>query len=95
MVTIKKGGEIMDVNEIINTLHTLSNESIQAITKEATKVIDTRKQNRAKELWGNVVAAINKYEDEIGLIKITFPDGCNMGYINDSEVPGVFYTQYM
>ncbi len=84
----------MDVNEIISTLHTLSNESLQAITKEADKVVNIRKQNRAKELWGNIVAAINKYEEVIGPIKITFPDGCNMGNINDLEVPGVVYTEY-
>lgn len=40
-------------------------EDIEKYIQLANVELQKRKDNRAKELWGNVIAAINKYEKEV------------------------------
>ena len=51
-------------------LEKLSNEELEKIYVKIQKEIEKRKDQRKKELWGNVVSAIKKYHNEIGDIEI-------------------------
>lgn len=55
-------------------LENASAEELQEIVKTVNTVMDKRADNRRKELWGNVVAAIRKYEQEVGEIDIEDED---------------------
>lgn len=46
-------------------LEKLTNDELRAFQRSAADIISKRQERRKKELWGNVVAAIHKYQDEM------------------------------
>lgn len=44
-------------------LEKLTNDELRALQQSAADIISKRAELRRKELWGNVVAAIQKYQD--------------------------------
>lgn len=67
-------------------LEKLTNDELRALQARAGEVISSRQETRKKELWGNMVAAIKKYESEIG--QIVF-DGADYDYTwYDMDEPG-------
>lgn len=60
-------------------LETLETAELENAIKQAYKIIERRKENRQKELWGNVAAALRKYESEFG--EITTDDGDRDGVV--------------
>lgn len=71
-------------------LETLETAELEKAIKQAYQIIERRKENRKKELWGNVVAAVRKYESEFG--EITTDDGDRDGLIctDHLDTPGFF-----
>lgn len=59
-----------ELQQILSRLDTLTPDEQQVVTDYIIKQQAERKALRKKELWGNVVAAINKYEKEIECISI-------------------------
>lgn len=62
------------LGDVINQLHGMTNGQLKEVVKAVEEITEKRQENRRKELWGNVVAAIAKYESEIG--QINFYCGC-------------------
>lgn len=72
-------------------------EELKALIQEAQQEINNRHESRRKELWGNIVSAIKKYEEEIGDIQVIIP---KLDYdddpffcldsVHDLVVPGEF-----
>lgn len=56
----------MEENEFKVVFSGLKTEDLKEYIRLANEELSTRKANRAKELWGNVVKAINKYQEEVG-----------------------------
>lgn len=47
---------------------TMDTEKLEEAIQLAYEIIESRKEDRKKDLWGNVVGAIKKYQAEIGPI---------------------------
>lgn len=60
-------------------LETMENTELEEAIRLAYQIIERRKETRKKELWGNVAAALRKYESEFG--DITTDDGDRDGVI--------------
>lgn len=69
----------------------LSTEDIEKYIQLAEEEIYKRKEKRKKELWGNVIASLRKYEDEIGAIFVDNGDGEDFTITSDIERLGMFY----
>lgn len=54
----------------------LRTEDIEKYIQLANAELEERRANRAKELWGNVIAAINKYEKETKDSILFITDSC-------------------
>jgi len=48
----------------------LSNDELRQVMNMIDELKTGRENQRRKELWGNVIAAISKYEDEMGQISV-------------------------
>lgn len=55
----------MTKQEMETMLSTMSNEELDMVKRMAELEKDERLFNRRNELWGNVVAAIKKYKEQI------------------------------
>lgn len=76
------------LTHIVKGLPYLTTSDLQ-ILKDAINDLETgRREQRRKELWGNVVAAINKYQSEIGPINVITPcGGCDIiGLLDIGEI---------
>lgn len=82
-----------DTRQIINRLINMPPAELQEVTKAIDKITNDRIIKRRKELWGNVVAAIRKYETEIEDIEI---DGISENGVPrvDTDNPGIIYIAY-
>lgn len=54
----------------------LQTEDIEEYIQLANAELEERRSNRAKELWNNVIAAINKYEKETADSILFITDHC-------------------
>ena len=57
-----------ELQEILARLEKLTPEEQEAVRAHAQQCIARRFEQRKKELWGNVIAAMQKYEAEIETI---------------------------
>lgn len=57
-----------DVDLVKHQMEKMDADQLRSIMQYANSINDRRNQQRKKELWGNVKAAIAKYESEIGQI---------------------------
>lgn len=58
--------DLREITAIKHTLERMDNSEIEQIVQYANTIKTDRKEQRKKELWGNVVAAMTKYEEETG-----------------------------
>lgn len=71
-------------------LATMTTDELRDVIQWASEYIDKQQNQRKKELWGNVVAAIRKYEKEIDPITIFCREcgnDCSLDEL-DSDNPG-------
>lgn len=70
-------------------LATMTTDELRDVIRWAGEYIDQQQNRRRKELWGNVVAAIAKYESEIEPIAFYcrhFGDDCTIDEIEIDEL---------
>lgn len=86
----------MKKEEMEVMLSTMSNDELDMIRRMAELAKDERLYNRRKELWGNVVAAIKKYQEETGKeISVDLDGGADEGYFrleDTAKHPGTLYV---
>lgn len=58
------------LNNILELMDRMSYADLQVIGDAVGKIQNKRNQQRSKELWGNAIAAIQKYEKEFGDIEL-------------------------
>lgn len=81
------------MHQIYLSVKETSTEELEKLNKVVQEELAKRKDQRKSELWGNVVAAIHKYEEEIG--DITFTSLlADFGISSIPNVPGKIYLQY-
>lgn len=77
-------------------LSTLSVDELRQTITWANEYLDKRYNERKKELWGNVAAAIKNYQEEIREeIAIDLDGGADEGYFRleeTAEHPGILYV---
>ncbi len=75
-------------------LEDFSNDELQKVISMAEDIARARKNLRQKELWGNVMAALRKYEKECGEILVS--DGNDDGtlLVDELDTPGVLPVDY-
>lgn len=84
--------ELQEILECLKHLTPSEQQQVQRFIEE-TKV--ARLIQRKKELWGNVVAAIQKYENEIEPIDILMPESDDSFTIVDfNENGGIVLDRY-
>lgn len=82
------------LNDIFRQLNTLSADEQKTVQKFLAEQEADRRNRRKKELWGNVVAAIRKYEREVETITIELPsEDCDASPC-DMDTPGIIVVQY-
>lgn len=72
----------------------LSLDDLHAIVKFAGMIENNRIVQRKKELWGNIIAAIKKYEGEVDIIGLVNEDSeWTFGILplQSEEKPGTLY----
>lgn len=79
---------------IKNLVSNMSEDQLQDIIKNANTLLDCRAERRRKELWGNVVAAIQKYVSEIGDIEVEDANGGGVLCHDSLDLPGTIYVAY-
>lgn len=85
----------MTLSEIIKYVNSAPEDELDMISKRISTARDNRANQRKKELWGNVVAAIRKYEQEIEPIQILLPDRDDEARIVNVTHPGGIVTEYV
>lgn len=78
--------QIADLRALFSSMSKDELQSAKALIVQET---EQRSEQRRKELWGNLVAAIEKYQREIGPISIYDED--EYKYSIDGMEPGVIY----
>lgn len=72
-----------------------SSEELMDIIKKAHEIIEERNNKRVKELWGNVIAALRKFEAETGE-KMANDEGQELVVSDlDIEKPGYLPVYYV
>lgn len=84
----------MNIGDIIKYINSAPDDELEMITKRVNTTRDNRANQRKKELWGNVVAAIRKYEKEIEPIQILLSDSDDECIITDLSHEGGIVTEY-
>lgn len=83
------------MEDTMRAMGAMSTEQLQEIIKRANTLTDERLNQRRKELWGNVVAAIRRYEQEIAEIELRGEIDCTIALDPDAvDTPGVLYVAY-
>lgn len=81
--------------DIKNIMDTLPSNDLQEIIKHANTLMAVRTDQRRKELWGNVVAALQKYGQEVEEIEIKGDIDYTLCVDADSlETPGTLYIAF-
>lgn len=80
-----------DTRQIINRLINMHSAELQEVAKAIDKINANRVNQRRKELWGNVVAALRKYTEEVGDIKAEGSFGEGIICVDDLDNPGIVY----
>ncbi len=73
------------INEVKLRMDSMGIENLKEIIAYANSLIIKCKNQRKKELWGNVIAAIDKYEAEIGLIEVICRNCGDSGSFDDAR----------
>lgn len=83
------------LGDIKNQLSSLTADEIKILITYANKEIERKDELRKKELWGNVVAAIKKYEKETDS-RIYLDDGTSgiMIAVEDCNLSNPGYIYY-
>lgn len=63
----------MNLEEILNYIERLTPKEQKCIVGRINEQQTKREQQREKELWGNLVAAMQKYEEECNPIVFSSP----------------------
>lgn len=77
-----------------NFVSNMSEDQLRDIIKNANTLLDCRAEQRRRELWGNVVAAIQKYVSEIGEIDIEDGEDGAVLCADSLDIPGIIYICY-
>lgn len=72
--------------DIVIKMKRLPPDYLNAVKKEADELIQGNIERRKKELWGNVVAAIQKYEKECEDIELEDDEGIRFFYIHCNKL---------
>ena len=81
-----------ELQEILARLNKLTPEEQAEVEKYIQQQEFVRQENRKKELWGNVMGAIRKYESEIGVVSV-YCESCGTSYcIDESQIEPGFIT---
>lgn len=83
-----------ELQVILNQLENLTQDDLAKVQKFLNDQARIRRIQREKTLWGNITAAIHKYQSEIGTINITLPDDDSDASICDLSSPGNIVVQY-
>lgn len=86
--------ESVELRTIIPILQNLSTGELETLSKHINRMRDERVEQRRKELWGNVIAAMHKYCNETGEDIITdegYLISIDKGY---EDTPGILYTRH-
>lgn len=84
-----------ELQEILECLKHLTPSEQRQVQRFIEEIKVARRTQRKKELWGNVVAAIQKYENEIEYIDISILDFDGSFTIVDfDENGGIVLDQY-
>lgn len=76
---------------IKNLMTNMGEDQLRDVINHANGLRDSIADRRRKELWGNVVAAIAKYESEVSEIDVD-RDGGRTGLYLNKESPGVIFV---
>lgn len=74
-------------------LEKLTNDELRALQTKVGNIICERRSKRQKELWGNVIAAIKKYEQEFGTIQLDEQDYNYIFNVLDNDTPGTILIE--
>ncbi len=83
-----------DLEKFESLMSDFDTVSLNHICQTAANIIKKRAEQRQRELWGNVLAAINKYQEECGDIKTWCRICGENGTLDpfDKNKPGWFIT---
>ena len=80
----------MNIRSLKESLTSLTAEDLENIVKAVNAECDNRANQRKKELWGNVVAALKKYEEEVESIEVGI-DHLGIDLTDTAADPGYIY----
>lgn len=78
--------EQREIEILKSRMEQMSDNELQAVVQYAETVRTQRSAKRQKELWGNVVSAIRKYQDEVD--DIIFQAAGYEYLVSNMETPG-------
>lgn len=83
-----------ELENIKGWLEGMSTDDLNAIKKSIDLIQKNRIEQRKKEMWGNVVAALRKYTEEVDNIEAEGGFGEGVICIDNLDNPGLVYIAY-